>query len=437
MVFRISKRGSLRARRLPGGCNTKNTASKTTEPCPNITKNVPQRHAHDPLALPPNWRDGWPPPPSARPGGRPRGARTRMDPRFRPAHPVHPHRIWRPGRRLADGLRRCAHPGPGRQRAGPRVRLSSPAAGRHRSFTATPAAAPPPDARPSAAPVLGQCAEPARPAHRCHPSDGGFLLDGMKSFCSGSVGSDRLTVSAWHEPAAAPLIGVLPTRAGRCRRAGRLGRLRPAPDRQRQGALRARGLPRRPGAAGAGPVPTPQATLRSQVAQLIMANLFLGIARRRLRRGARLHREEARPGLPPASSRSVDDPFIQHRYGELWLLLRPAAGAGRRRGRASSTRRSIAAPRSPRDERGEVAIAVAEAKVLAHRAAIEISTQLFELTGARSTSAQLRLRPLLAQCARAHPARPGRLQAARPRPLRARRHAARTHGLLVIVDEPA
>ena len=39
-------------------------------------------------------------------------------------------------------------------------------------------------------------------------------------------------------------------------------------------------------------------------------------------------------------------------------------------------------------ERGEVAIAVAEAKVLAHRAAIEISNTMFELLGARATSAR-------------------------------------------------
>ena len=37
------------------------------------------------------------------------------------------------------------------------------------------------------------------------------------------------------------------------------------------------------------------------------------------------------------------------------------------------------------------ALAVAEAKVLAHRAAVEVSSQLFELTGARSTSSRLGL----------------------------------------------
>lgn len=39
-------------------------------------------------------------------------------------------------------------------------------------------------------------------------------------------------------------------------------------------------------------------------------------------------------------------------------------------------------------ERGEVAVAGAEAKVLAHRAALDIGTQMFELSGARSTSAR-------------------------------------------------
>src|SRR5471032_2600621 len=41
----------------------------------------------------------------------------------------------------------------------------------------------------------------------------GFTLNGIKSFSSGSVGSDWLTVSAWHETSQAALIGVLPTGA--------------------------------------------------------------------------------------------------------------------------------------------------------------------------------------------------------------------------------
>ena len=42
--------------------------------------------------------------------------------------------------------------------------------------------------------------------------DYGFLLDGVKSFSSGSVGSDWLTISAWHAETQSALIGVVPTR---------------------------------------------------------------------------------------------------------------------------------------------------------------------------------------------------------------------------------
>jgi alkylation response protein AidB-like acyl-CoA dehydrogenase len=82
-----------------------------------------------------------------------------------------------------------------------------------------------------------------------------------------------------------------------------------------------------------------------------------------------------------------DDPFIQHRYGELWTLLRPAQvlaeHAAAELDRVFSQGASVTAR-----TRGELAVAVAEAKVLAHRAGIEVSSQLFELTGARSTSAK-------------------------------------------------
>lgn len=219
--------------------------------------------------------------------------------------------------------------------------------------------------------------------------EGGYLLHGEKSFCSGSVGSDQLTVSAWHEPSASLLIGVVPTR-----REG----VRVNPDwdafGQRQTdsgtvtfdqvLLADHEVFQEPGTAS-----TPQATLRSQIAQLHQVNLYVGIAQGAFEAALGYSRELARPWIASGVERSSDDPFIQHRYGELWLLLRPAQAladaaalqldAAFRRGAALTAR-----------ERGEVAVAVAvaEAKVLAHRASLEVSSQLFELTGARSTSAR-------------------------------------------------
>jgi len=219
------------------------------------------------------------------------------------------------------------------------------------------------------------------------PSAGGYLLNGIKSFASGSIGSDWLTVSAWDPLANAPLIAVLPTRqpgiavqadwdafGQRQTDSGnvRFDNVTLPDDLVLQPASRA---------------PTAQTTLRSQVAQLVMANLYLGLAEGALAAARGYLREEARPWLAAGVENAVDDPFVQHRFGGFHLLVRPAQlladeaahklDAAFRRGAGLDA-----------VERGAVAVAVAEAKVLAHRAAIDIGSGLFELTGARSTSAK-------------------------------------------------
>jgi alkylation response protein AidB-like acyl-CoA dehydrogenase len=223
------------------------------------------------------------------------------------------------------------------------------------------------------------------------PSAGGYLLNGIKSFASGSVGSDWLTISAWDPLADAPLIAVLPTRqAGievqadwdafgqRQTDSGnvRFDNVALGDDLVLQAAGRA-------GIANL----APQTTLRSQVAQLVMTNLYLGLAEGALAAARGYLRDEARPWFASGVENAVDDPFIQHRFGEFHLLVRPAQlladEAARKLDAAFRLGASLSAA-----ERGEVAVAVAEAKVLAHRASIEIGSQLFELTGARSTSSR-------------------------------------------------
>lgn len=215
----------------------------------------------------------------------------------------------------------------------------------------------------------------------------GYRLTGIKSFASGSIGSDRLTISAWHEPTQTALIAVVPTR-----RKGIVINADWDAFGQRQtdsGSVTFDNVQlgedevlQAPGVA-----PTPQATLRSQVAQLIMANLYLGIGLGAFDEARRYSREEARPWFASGVKTSSDDPFIQHRYGELWLLLRPAiAVADEASLRLEQAYRKGAALTA--QERGEVAIAVAEAKCLSHQAGLEVSSQIFDLTGARSTSAR-------------------------------------------------
>jgi len=224
------------------------------------------------------------------------------------------------------------------------------------------------------------------------PTAGGYLLNGVKSFASGSVGSDWLTISAWDPLANGALIAVLPTRQPGIE-------VQPDWDAfgQRQtdsGNVRFDGvlLPDDLVLQGPTQAPTPRSTLRSQVAQLVMANLYLGLAEGAMASARSYLGEEARPWFASGAEvrDATDDPFVQHRFGQFRLLVRPAELLAERAAEEldSAWRRGIELSAA---ERGEVALAVAEAKVLAHRAAIEVASQLFELTGARSTSARFGL----------------------------------------------
>lgn len=217
--------------------------------------------------------------------------------------------------------------------------------------------------------------------------EGGFRLDGIKSFCSGSVGSDQLTVSAWHEPSASALIGVVPTRRDGVEVSADWDAFG---QRQTdsgtvvfdQVLLAHHEVLQAPGSAT-----TPRASLRSQVAQLHLAQLYLGIAEGAFEAALAYSREEGRPWFASGVALATDDPFVQHRFGELRMLLRPAQVLADIAAQALDAALSRG-PEIGAAERGELAIAVAEAKVLAHRAVMEISSQLFELTGARATAAR-------------------------------------------------
>jgi alkylation response protein AidB-like acyl-CoA dehydrogenase len=216
----------------------------------------------------------------------------------------------------------------------------------------------------------------------------GFTLNGIKSFSSGSVGSDWLTISAWDADANAALIGVVRTvQAGVDVQADwdAFG------QRQTDSGnvhfthvhLAAADVLQAPGQ-----VPTAQATLRSQVAQLIMTNLYLGIGQGAFEAARAYTRTQSRAWASSGVAAAADDPLIQHRYGQLWLLLRPAELAADHAARELDAAYRKGAALTAQ-ERGLVAVAVAEAKVLSHRAGVEISSQMFELTGARATSERL------------------------------------------------
>ncbi|WP_298235457.1 acyl-CoA dehydrogenase family protein [uncultured Azohydromonas sp.] len=223
-----------------------------------------------------------------------------------------------------------------------------------------------------------------------HDDGDGFIVHGPKSYCSGSVGSDQLTFSAWHEASQSLLIAALPSRHPGISIHGdwdAFGQKQTDSGTVtfNQVRVQAHQALVRPGT-----VPRPRATLRAQIAQLVLVNLYTGIAQGALAQGLRYTRESSRPFLASGVARAVDDPYVQHRYGELSVLVRPAEVladlAAHKLDQALALGEDVTAP-----DRGEVAVAVAQAKAVAHRAAIEVSTQVFELTGAGATASRLGL----------------------------------------------
>jgi alkylation response protein AidB-like acyl-CoA dehydrogenase len=219
------------------------------------------------------------------------------------------------------------------------------------------------------------------------PTAGGYVLDGAKGFASGARGADWLTVCAWDPLAHGALTAVVPVR-----QAGiavqddwdAFGQRQTDSGTVSFSAVR---LAQEDVLQPAGRTPTPQAQLRPLVAQLALTNVLLGLAEGALEAARGYLRGEARPWFAssPEVAAATDDPYVQHRFGNFHLLVRPAQALAD----AAATELDWTLARGARltaRERGEVAVTVTGAKLLAHRAAIEIGNQMFELTGARSTS---------------------------------------------------
>ncbi|NYE59664.1 alkylation response protein AidB-like acyl-CoA dehydrogenase [Duganella sp. 1224] len=218
-------------------------------------------------------------------------------------------------------------------------------------------------------------------------ADYGFQLDGIKSFSSGSVGSDWLTISAWHAPTQSALIGVVPTRQHGVAVQADWDAFGQKQTDSGNVHFHQVSLPATQVLQAPGVTPTAQATLRSQVAQLIMANLYLGIGEGAFEAARAYLANEARPWFASGVDKAGADPLIQHRFGQLWLKLRPASVLADHAARGLERLFRLGAAVTAQ-QRGELAVSVAEAKVLAHQAGVDVSSEIFELTGARSTSSR-------------------------------------------------
>lgn len=235
----------------------------------------------------------------------------------------------------------------------------------------------------------GNALNPLDPSTSIRRRGDGYSVLGKKSFSSGSVDSDRLLVSALDEEKKLVVFAVPTQRAG----------ISVACDwdnmGQRQtdsGSVEFRELRveeaeifRSPG-----PLGSVFSSLRPLIAQLVLTNVYLGLAEGAL---LELHRSNVggrRAWVASGVETQGEDPYALHRVGGFFLRLETTRlladraaitlDAAFRRGEELSA-----------EQRGAVAVRVALAKVEATRAALEITAGIFDVTGARSTTAALAL----------------------------------------------
>jgi alkylation response protein AidB-like acyl-CoA dehydrogenase len=217
-----------------------------------------------------------------------------------------------------------------------------------------------------------------------------IFLNGRKGFCSGSVDADALIISATEPGNPRLLIAAVPTpRQGLIVRGDwdNMG--------QRQtdsGTVDFSDVPiyehellRTPG-----PLGSVRASLRPCIAQLIFANIFLGIAEGAFAEARNYTLAQTRPWLTSGIETPSQDPYILHHYGALFAQLQ---GTRLLTDRAAETlqRAWDSGEAITENHRGRVALDIATAKVATTKTGLDVVNRVFEVMGSRSTTAAARL----------------------------------------------
>jgi alkylation response protein AidB-like acyl-CoA dehydrogenase len=213
----------------------------------------------------------------------------------------------------------------------------------------------------------------------------GRVLRGDKSFSTGSLDSDMMIISALEDGTGKLIVAAIPT--------GRAGvELRDDWDNmgQRQTdsgsshfadvVVHDHEILSQPG-----PLGSTFATLRPCIPQLVFTHVFLGLAEAALAAAKDYVRTRTRPWMSSKVESNTQDPYVLEHFGDMVTALTGAQAAADRAADAleRAWRRGDALTT---DERGRLAVDVAAAKVLATRAVLDITTQIFEVTGPGATN---------------------------------------------------
>lgn len=135
--------------------------------------------------------------------------------------------------------------------------------------------------------------------------------------------------------------------------------------------------------------PPVQATFNTPLIQLVFVNFYLGTAEGALAAATDYVRTTTRPWVTSGLEKASEDPYILERIGEFRAALKASAALAD--AAAAVVQSSLARGRGvTARERGEAAIEAYAAKVNATHVALDVTSRIFELTGARSTASHHR-----------------------------------------------
>lgn len=215
-----------------------------------------------------------------------------------------------------------------------------------------------------------------------------YIFDGNKSFCSGSIDSDILLCSGYND-AGKLLIGVIPTaRKG----VSFLGDWNNMGQRQtdsgtshfEQVRIHENELLLNPG-----PLSTPYSSLRPLIAQLIFVHMFLGVAEGAFEVAKQtVHTQKA--WSKSLVEDAMNDPFTQKHFAEFYVQLESVRLLADKAIQTLQAAWDLGNDLTA-EQRGEVSVAIATAKIAATNTSLYITQNIFQVMGARATTAKLNL----------------------------------------------
>jgi alkylation response protein AidB-like acyl-CoA dehydrogenase len=221
-----------------------------------------------------------------------------------------------------------------------------------------------------------------------HVSENEFIFHGEKSFCSGSIDSDILLCSGFND-ADQLLIAVIPTQREGVSFLGDWNNMGQRQTDSGTSHFEQVKVYKDELLLNPGPLSTPYSSLRPLIAQLIFVHLFLGVAEGAFEVALQSIQTQ-KAWSKSLAEQAIHDPYIQKHFAEFYVQLQSVRLLTEQAVEALQTAWNIGENLTT-EQRGQVSIAIATAKIAATNSSLFVTQNIFQVLGARATTAQLNL----------------------------------------------